>query len=195
MSGITEVHQKSIAESKYIKLNNVEFMENGIKRSWDYVTSMDSVSAFVYDKINREFIIIRQFRPPLRFGASELTMQSTSIDTLGYCYELCAGLMDVENRSKEQAVVDEIREELGNVGMTGSRGYLFYVEVTPEQKKYPGGGLQSEGEQIEIVHLKEKDVDSFLMDGTKEKSAGLFVAFYWWKNLRAKCSVYSQTLC
>lgn len=28
-------------------------------------------------------------------------------------YELCAGLMDVENRSKEQAVVDEIREELG----------------------------------------------------------------------------------
>lgn len=28
-------------------------------------------------------------------------------------YELCAGLMDVEGRSKEQAVVDEIREELG----------------------------------------------------------------------------------
>lgn len=38
MSGITEVHQKSITESKYIKLNNVEFMENGMKRSWDYVT-------------------------------------------------------------------------------------------------------------------------------------------------------------
>lgn len=28
-------------------------------------------------------------------------------------YELCAGLLDIENRSKEQAVVDEIREELG----------------------------------------------------------------------------------
>ena len=27
-------------------------------------------------------------------------------------YELCAGLLDIENRSKEQAVVDEIREEL-----------------------------------------------------------------------------------
>ena len=38
MSGITEVRQKSISESKYIKLNNVEFMENGMKRSWDYVT-------------------------------------------------------------------------------------------------------------------------------------------------------------
>ena len=25
-------------DRKYIKLNNVEFMENGIKRSWDYVT-------------------------------------------------------------------------------------------------------------------------------------------------------------
>lgn len=28
-------------------------------------------------------------------------------------YELCAGLIDIENRSKEQTVVDEIREELG----------------------------------------------------------------------------------
>lgn len=58
---------------------------------------MDSVSAFVYDKylrldriitfrINKEFIIIRQFRPPLRFGASELTIKTTPMDTLGYWY-------------------------------------------------------------------------------------------------------------
>lgn len=43
MSGITEVHKKPISESKYIKLNNVEFMENGLKRSWDYVTVRLSV--------------------------------------------------------------------------------------------------------------------------------------------------------
>lgn len=60
---------------------------------------MDSVSAFVYDKyetwdgvnidrINREFIIIRQFRPPLRFGASELTTKTTPKDTLGYWLEI-----------------------------------------------------------------------------------------------------------
>ena len=30
-------------------------------------------------------------------------------------YELCAGLMDVKERSKEQAIVDEIKEELGYV--------------------------------------------------------------------------------
>ena len=28
-------------------------------------------------------------------------------------YELCAGLMDKNGRNKEQAIVDEIREELG----------------------------------------------------------------------------------
>ena len=75
-------------------------------------------------------------------------------------YELCAGLMDVKERSKEQAIVDEIKEELGyvvpvsslefisrsscfedgvsvavgNVGLSGARGYIFYAEVTPEQK-------------------------------------------------------------
>ena len=53
-------------------------------------------------------------------------------------------------------------------------------------KKYPGGGLESEGEQIESVHLKVKDIDSFLMDQSKEKSTTFFVAFYWWKYLRTK---------
>ena len=30
-----------------------------------------------------------------------------------YSYELCAGLLDRPGRDKEQAVVDEIKEELG----------------------------------------------------------------------------------
>ena len=73
---------------------------------------------------------------------------------------MCAGLLDIEGRTKEQAICDEIREELGydvsieslefvtrslyqnsywfvavgNVGMTGARGYMYYAEVTPEQK-------------------------------------------------------------
>lgn len=45
MSGITVVHKKSISDSKYIKLNNVEFIENGIKRSWDYVTVWNSIES------------------------------------------------------------------------------------------------------------------------------------------------------
>ena len=124
-------------------MQNVTFMQNGQQRSWDYISvdpnyqydlqSMDAVSALVFDKldcgqcfsyrVNRNFICIKQFRPPLRFGASSLTVNTIPAEQLGFwfvimgrmrsSYELCAGLMDIEGRSKEQTVVDEIREELG----------------------------------------------------------------------------------
>ena len=53
-------------------------------------------------------------------------------------------------------------------------------------QKYPGGGLASEGEQIEIVEIPESTIDEFLMDGSKEKSAGIFIGMYWWRYLRNK---------
>lgn len=120
--------------------------------------------------MNREFVCIKQFRPPLYFGASDLSKATIPKESMGFwfssivlfmcSYELCAGLMDVKERSKEQAIVDEIKEELGyvvpasslefisrsscfedgvsvavgNVGLSGARGYMFYAEVTPEQK-------------------------------------------------------------
>ena len=40
-------------------------------------------------------------------------------------YELCAGLLDKPNRTKEEAIVDEIREELG-------------YEVTKDQLEFVG---------------------------------------------------------
>ncbi|KNB45281.1 uridine diphosphate glucose pyrophosphatase [Blastocystis sp. subtype 4] len=174
MSTIEVIANKLISHSRFIKMQNVTFMQNGQQRSWDYISSMDAVSALVFDKVNRNFICIKQFRPPLRFGASSLTVNTIPAEQLGFCYELCAGLMDIEGRSKEQTVVDEIR----------ARGYMFYAEVTPEQKKYPGGGLASEGEQIEIVELSEQTIDDFLLDDKKEKAASFYIALYWWKHLR-----------
>ena len=42
--------------------------------------------------------------------------------------------------------------------------------------------MESEGEQIETVRIHEDDIDAFLLDG--EKSAGIFMAMYWWRHLR-----------
>ena len=44
--------------------------------------------------------------------------------------------------------------------------------------------MESEGEQIETVRIHEDDIDAFLLDGEKEKSAGIFMAMYWWRHLR-----------
>ena len=58
-------------------------------------------------------------------------------------------------------------------------------------QRFPGGGLESEGEQIELVRIHEDDMDAFLMDEEKEKSAGMFMAMYWWRHLRHR----KQTVC
>lgn len=38
MSQITVIANKAITSSRFIKLTNVEFIQNGKKRSWDYVS-------------------------------------------------------------------------------------------------------------------------------------------------------------
>lgn len=38
MNQISVISNKPVTNSRFIKLNNVEFMQNGKLRSWDYVT-------------------------------------------------------------------------------------------------------------------------------------------------------------
>ena len=74
----------------------------------------------------------------------------------------------------------------GAVGMSGSRMYMFDVEVTPEQKKYSGGGLKEEGEQITEHRISVDKMDEFIADYEKEKSASIVMGMYWWRHIRGK---------
>lgn len=65
--------------------------------------SMDAVSALVFDKsyrrkrlrirVNHEFLCIKQFRPPLCFGASELSKTTIPKESLGYWWDVVSGVM------------------------------------------------------------------------------------------------------
>lgn len=70
--------------------------------------------------------------------------------------------------------------------MSGSRMYMYYVEVTPDQKKYQGGGLKEEGEQISEYRVPLSEMDAFLADYEQEKSASIMMGMYWWRHLRGK---------
>ncbi|CBK24495.2 uncharacterized protein [Blastocystis hominis] len=202
MKSLKVISDTAATFSKFLKLRNVKFIQNGMPRSWDYISSKDSVTALVFDKKNQEFVCVQQFRPAMFFGASEMSKETIKNPNMGYCYELCAGLLDRPNRSKEQAVCDEIQEELGYVvkpedlefvgrtpgavGMSGSRMYMYYVEVTPDQKKFQGGGLKEEGEQISEYRVPLSEMDAFLADYEQEKSASIMMGMYWWRHLRGK---------
>ena len=61
------------------------------------------MSALVFDKsyrrkwlrirVNREFLCIKQFRPPLCFGASELSKATIPKESLGYWWDVVSGVM------------------------------------------------------------------------------------------------------
>ena len=49
--------------------------------------------------------------------------------------------------------------------------YMFYTEVVPEQKRFSGGGVKEEGEQITEVRIPLSEMDAFLA-AVKELTAG-----------------------
>ena len=70
--------------------------------------------------------------------------------------------------------------------------YMYYTEVVPEQKKFAGGGLKEEGEQITEFRVPLSEMDAFLADYEQEKSASIIMCMYWWRHLRDK-NVEKQT--
>jgi UDP-sugar diphosphatase len=63
-----------------------------------------------------------------------------------------------------------------NVGISGSKGSMFYVAVTDQMKVGTGGGLVDEGELIDVVEMPVKDAFDIINDNTVARSTGLMLA-------------------
>lgn len=176
------------SDSKYIKIKRMSYIENGIQKTWDIVSSHDSVSILIYNKDNNSIILVKQFRPAVFLRNND-----------GYMYELCAGLVDKENKTIEQIAIEEIYEECGykvselskiaefysSVGTSGSKQSVFYAEVSNNDKVSIGGGIDDE--YIEIVEIPIKNMRDFLQKPNITPSVGF--SFMWFilnKNIEFK---------
>ncbi|XP_066279391.1 uridine diphosphate glucose pyrophosphatase NUDT14-like isoform X3 [Branchiostoma lanceolatum] len=112
----------------------------------------------------------------------------------GVTYELCAGIVDKDVSLKEIAQseileevgfqvplekIEEVTSYRGNVGVAGSLQTLFYAEVTDDMRVSTGGGVQEEGEMIEVVELPLGDSRKFIMDSSINRPGLLLFAFMW----------------
>lgn len=175
-------------DSKYIQIKRMSYIENGIQKTWDIVSSHDSVSILIYNKDNNSIVLVKQFRPAVFLRNND-----------GYMYELCAGLVDKENKTIEQIAIEEIYEECGykvselskiaefysSVGTSGSKQSVFYVEVTNNDKVSIGGGIDNE--YIEIVEIPIKNMRDILQKPNITPSVGF--SFMWFilnKNIKFK---------
>jgi len=125
----------------------------------------------------------------------ELAVQDGE-EQLGMTMELCAGIVDKKASAAEIAVA-EVFEETGysvkpddlilvrsyknGVGTAASKQTIYYVDVTDSQRTGTGGGLASEGESIEVLHLTEEETQQMLDDDSIDKPLGLIFALQWRK--------------
>ncbi len=174
--------QKPLDSFDFIKPVKLTYEVNGKKKTWEAVKSFDSVAVLLYHKEKKSFLLVKQFRAPVFLNDNTKT----------YTYELCAGIIDKDIPLKE-IVKEEILEECGygvntkdiqkitsfftNVGVSGSKQYLFYVAVDEGQKVSKGGGIDDEFILLEFIPLKQ--AKEFMFDETKAKTPGLLFAFSW----------------
>lgn len=194
-SHISDISFCQCVDSPYIKPRRMLYSENGVKRSWDFMQSLDSVAIVLYHHKEDSLLFVKQFRPAVfaRMLPNEdaLTHIDAHTQALGYTYELCAGLVDKKDKTKEQIAQEEVLEECGYkvdslefittfstaVGHSGAKQSLFYASIDENQRVNAGGGV--DGEVIESVFVKVSDAEAFVYDSHIIKTPGLSFGVLW----------------
>ncbi len=141
------------------------------KQSRETYDRGNGATILLYNRERRTVILTRQFRFPAYVNQHD-----------GMLIEACAGLLDQSNA--EEAIRRETEEETGfrvsNVtrvfeafmspGSVTERLYFFVAEYDDDARLTDGGGLHSDGEDIEVLEINFQEamrmIDSGeIMDG------------------------------
>ncbi len=181
-----------LKDTKFVHPVKLTYNQNGKDKAWEAVKSFDSVSVLLYHEEKKAFVLVKQFRAAVYLNDKKHT----------HTYELCAGIID-KDVSLEQIVKEEIDEECGydvnvksiekitsfftNVGVSGSKQFLFYTKINESMKRHKGGGINDE--EIELMFLPCEEINEFIFDETKAKTPGLMFSFYWFLKNKEKLEV------
>lgn len=119
-------------------------------------------TVLLYNLDARTVILTKQFRLPIFINEQQLNKEAQHD---GMAIEACAGLL--EGLSPEATVIKEALEETGYEienpeflfeaymvpGTVTEKVYFFIAPYTSNQKISAGGGLATEGEDIEILEI------------------------------------------
>jgi nudix-type nucleoside diphosphatase (YffH/AdpP family) len=160
MAEVKIIDTQILSDKKYtLKMVNFEYrFKNGKweKQGREVFDHGNAASALLYNKEKRTVILVQQFRI-----ATYLNKNNT-----GILIETCAGLLE-ENEPPEESIKREIEEETGFVvnsvnkvtevytsaGSLTELLYLYTAEYSPDQRKSKGGGLEEEGEELDVLEI------------------------------------------
>jgi GDP-mannose pyrophosphatase NudK len=147
----------------------------------------DAVSVLLADPDKQVFLLTKQFRMPTYLNGNET----------GYLVEACAGMID-EGEQPEEAARREALEETGfevtnlrKVGAiyTSAGGitellHLFIGNYSSSSEHEEGGGLEEEGEDIELVELGFENARQQLKDGTVNDAKTLLLLLHYFSEVK-----------
>ncbi|RYZ27616.1 MAG: NUDIX domain-containing protein [Chitinophagaceae bacterium] len=152
--------EKILSDEHYV-LKRIEFEIQ--KKSGEWETQKrevfdhgNAVTVLLYNKETRNLLFTKQFRIA--------TYVNGNSD--GMLLETPAGLLE-ENESPEEAMLREIKEETGyavpsvqkifeaytSAGSLTERVYFYTAPYSKEQKVARGGGLEEEGEELDVIEM------------------------------------------
>lgn len=115
----------------------------------------NGATILLYNRAQRSVILTRQFRLPTYLSGNKT----------GMMIEACAGMLDEDNA--EECIRRETEEETGyavndvrkvfeaymSPGAVMEMLHFYVAEYSPEMKVSEGGGLEHEGEHIEVLEM------------------------------------------
>merc|ERR1712059_24450 len=75
---------------------------------------------------------------------------------------------------------------LSGVGISGANMHIFYTEVTDQMCVSKGGGLETEGEMIDVVEMSCQEVEYYLNLGTVKSPMFTVFGLTWFLKDKAK---------
>jgi GDP-mannose pyrophosphatase NudK len=173
MSDVKIFSETTLAEKKY-PLKEISFEKAGhggklVKQLHEIYYRPDAVAVLLVDYQARMIMLTNQFRI-----ASYINGNPS-----GDLFEACAGLID-DGESPEQAAVREALEETGyniqnlkkiaavypSAGGVTEYLHLFIAEYDGKGDHEKGGGLEDEGEYIELVELSFEEAKARMLNGS-----------------------------
>jgi len=138
MDNIQDVSLQDNVASKFIKVSRMHYTQAGKKKVWDIAETHNSVAVLIYHTTNKEFLLVKQFRPAVYLKhkrvleqecdqvQKNLVIEKTTSGTVQHAdnqqqqqqnsgngamtYELCAGICDKVQLTPVQIAKEEIFE-------------------------------------------------------------------------------------
>ena len=130
MDNIQDVTLQDDVKSKFIKVSRMHYSQAGKKKVWDIAETHNSVAVLIYHTVNKEFLLVKQFRPAVYLKhkrileqecdqvQKNLVLEKTKNkqqeeNNNGHgamTYELCAGICDKPQYTPLQIAKEEIFE-------------------------------------------------------------------------------------